>query len=1095
MNDAEVLKGRDIMSSNFSFLYQNFPTLARQGELAERYLYNDPNSCIIKLGMMAETIVHYMMELDGIAEPEVDNTHANRIRILKREGLFPREIDNILYSIRKTRNDATHKNYESVEECKALLEMAYQLACWFEQTYGDWECQPDAFSMPEDNSHAPDYRLLLEEKEAELQALKQQIVDGLPVVSKSKRAERSTKIARQLKRSEAETRLLIDEQLRQVGWEADTINLRYSKGVRPQKGRNLAIAEWPTDSKVGRYGRADYALFVGTQMVGIVEAKAEHIDVCNVIYDQCDDYAKNIRQEDGNYIIHNDGLYQVPFVFATNGRPYLKQFEQKSGIWFRDLRHLQSARPLQGWMSPEGMMELLAQDIDGANQKLMQTTYDLLTDPNGLNLRSYQIQAIEAAEQAVLDGKSTALLSMATGTGKTRTVLGLIYRFLKAGRFKRILFLVDRTALGEQAQDVFKEVKIEDLLTLEQIYNIKELGDKEIDRETKIHVATVQSLIKRLQFNTEDTMPAVSDYDLIVVDEAHRGYTLDKEMGEDEVLYRDQADFQSRYRAVIEYFDAVKIGLTATPALHTTEIFGKPVFTYSYREAVIDGYLIDHDVPHTYDTKLSTQGINYNKGETVAIYDPVTGVITNSEELEDELHFDVDKFNRQVITESFNRTVLAEIANHINPEGPGKTLIFAVDDQHADMITRILKDLFCDLGVDADAVMKITGSIGGGNPKKVMEAIKRFKNEKYPTVVVTVDLLTTGIDVPEIDTLVFMRRVKSRILFEQMLGRATRRCDAIGKDHFEIHDPVGVYESLEPVNTMKPVSAQANTSFLDLLDGLEQVQTEEQVQYQIDLIAAKLQRKKRHLSSQAQERFSYLSGGMTPDAYIEHIRSLPTQEAKKRLLSNRELFLMLNEGGLSPQRKVIISDHEDELLEHARGYGKGKKPEDYLREFETFITTHINEIAALHIVCTRPQSLTRADLKSLRMELDAKGFTATKLNTAINETTNADIVADIISIVRRYALGTELMSHEERIRRAVTKLKKAHNFSKLELDWLKRIESYLMKEDVLDRSSFDTGAFRTQGGFERINKCFRNELETIITELNTYLYEDGGNIA
>ena len=129
------------------------------------------------------------------------------------------------------------------------------------------------------------------------------------------------------------------------------------------------------------------------------------------------------------------------------------------------------------------------------------------------------------------------------------------------------------------------------------------------------------------------------------------------------------------------------------------------------------------------------------------------------------------------------------------------------------------------------------------------------------------------------------------------------------------------------------------------------------------------------------------------------------------------------------------------------------------------------------------------------MELDAKGFTATKLNTAINETTNADIVADIISIVRRYALGTELMSHEERIHRAVSKLKKAHNFSKLELDWLKRIESYLMKEDVLDRSSFDTGAFRNQGGFERINKCFRNELETIITELNTYLYEDGGNIA
>lgn len=642
-------------------------------------------------------------------------------------------------------------------------------------------------------------------------------------------------------------------------------------------------------------------------------------------------------------------------MFATNGRPYLKQFQEKSGIWFRDVRKSNNkARALQGWMSPEGMMELLSQNTDEANQKLVQTSYNLLTDPDGLNLRPYQIRAIEAAEQAVLSGKQTALISMATGTGKTRTVLGLIYRFLKASRFKRILFLVDRTALGEQAQDVFKEVKIEDLLTLNEIYNIKELGEKDIDQETKIHIATVQSLIKRIQFNTEDTIPAVSDYDLIVVDEAHRGYTLDKEMGEDEVLYRDQADFQSRYRAVIEYFDAVKIGLTATPALHTTEIFGKPVFTYSYREAVIDGYLVDHDAPHTYKTKLSTQGIHYQKGETVVIYDPVTGEITNSDQLEDELHFDVDKFNRQVITESFNCTILTEIANFINPEGPGKTLIFAVDDQHADMITRILKDLFCDMGVDHSAVMKITGKVGGGNPKKVAETIRQFKNEKYPTVVVTVDLLTTGIDVPEIDTLVFMRRVKSRILFEQMLGRATRRCDAIGKDHFEIHDPVGVYESLQPVNTMKPVSAQANASLLDLLEGLECVETETQVQYQIDLIAAKFQRKKMHLTSQTQERFASLSNGMTPDAYIKHIRSLPVQKAKEELLSSRELFLMLNEGGLNPRRKLVISDHEDTLLEHSIGYGEGKKPQDYLNEFQEFVTTHINEIAALHIVCTRP---------------------------------------------------------------------------------------------------------------------------------------------
>ena len=128
-----------------------------------------------------------------------------------------------------------------------------------------------------------------------------------------------------------------------------------------------------------------------------------------------------------------------------------------------------------------------------------------------------KINAIKAAEEAVINGKQTALLAMATGTGKTRTVLGMIYRFLKTERFRRILFLVDRTALGEQAQDVFEEVKMEDLLTLDDIYNIKGLEDKTMDKETRIHISTVQGMVKRIMYNTGETMPAVSDYDLLLL--------------------------------------------------------------------------------------------------------------------------------------------------------------------------------------------------------------------------------------------------------------------------------------------------------------------------------------------------------------------------------------------------------------------------------------------------------------------------------------------------------------------------------------------------------------------------------------------------
>ena len=160
------------------------------------------------------------------------------------------------------------------------------------------------------------------------------------------------------------------------------------------------------------------------------------------------------------------------------------------------------------------------------------------------------------------------------------------------------------------------------------------------------------------------------------------------------------------------------------------------------------------------------------------------------------------------------------------------------------MIVSILKEIYSETGVDNDAIMKITGSVGGGNKKKVQEAIKRFKNERYPSIAVTVDLLTTGIDVPEITTLVFMRRVKSRILFEQMLGRATRLCPDIHKTHFEIYDPVGVYDSLEPVNTMKSVVTNPNTTFTQLIEGLEVLDNGGKVKNQINQIIAKLQRKK-----------------------------------------------------------------------------------------------------------------------------------------------------------------------------------------------------------------------------------------------------------
>lgn len=1087
------------MKSNFAFLKSHFPVLANFGILAEKYCYSDSNSCIMKLGMIGETIVNLMLTYDKIKIPPECNA-VTKIKILSLQGLLTPDLSDILHALRKARNKAAHTNYENIKEGQTLLEMAYSLCEWFMQTYGDWEYKHCKFVMPTeadaqsitDNDDKAAEQKMLEESE--------KIAAAAKAIAADERRKRALAAASQRQKSEAETRYMIDTQLRKVGWEADSENLRYGKGIRPQKGKNLAIAEWPTLSAAGNKGRADYALFAGEKLVAVIEAKAEHKDIPSVIDYQCKEYAQNIRPEDEKYVITTWGKYKAPFVFATNGRPYLAQLETKSGIWFLDLRESANMpKALRGWISPDGMLKLLESDIEKADKALQTLPYDFLRDKDGLNLRQYQLNAIQAAENAVINGQKNILLAMATGTGKTRTVLGMIYRFLKTGRFNRILFLVDRTALGEQAEDVFNEVKLEDLKTLNDIYDIKTLEDAVFEDETKVHIATVQGMVKRLLYNDEERQPSVTDYDLIVIDEAHRGYLLDKEMGEDELLYRDQLDYQSKYRMVIEYFDAVKIALTATPALHTTQIFGKPVFKYTYREAVIEGYLVDYDAPHKIKTQFNTEGIKYNKGETLALYDPVTHEITNSEVLQDEMNFDVEKFNKQIITPSFNRTVLEEIGRDIDPEDvmQGKTLIYAVDDEHADLIVKILKEIYTNYGIDNDAIMKITGSVAGGNKRKVQEAIKRFKNEHFPSIAVTVDLLTTGIDVPEITTLVFMRRVKSRILFEQMLGRATRLCPKINKTHFEIYDPVGVYDSLEEVNTMQPVSADPKTTFAQLLDGLEVLEDEAHIKNAVAQIIAKLQRVKRRLTKEEVTEFKDLAAGLTVEGFIQKIESLPAAEARNTLLMEASLLEMLDDKHGHGGYTKVISDKQDKFLIRERGFGKNEqRPEDYIEAFEDFVKNNVNEIAALNIICTRPKELTRETLKSLRMALAQNGFTTQQLNTAVSEITSEEITADIISLVRRYAIGSPLVSHQARIRRAVDKLKKAHNFSRVELNWLSRIESYLLNESVMNVKVFDEDErFKTNGGYKRLNQIFRNNLEGIITELNEYLYDDGGRTA
>ena len=256
------------------------------------------------------------------------------------------------------------------------------------------------------------------------------------------------------------------------------------------------------------------------------------------------------------------------------------------------------------------------------------------------------------------------------------------------------------------------------------------------------------------------------------------------------------------------------------------------------------------------------------------------------------------------------------------------------------------------------------------------------------------------------------------------------------------------------------------TTFTQLLDGLEEVEDKKIISAQINQIIAKLQRKKRRMDSKTMEQFISMTNGMDPTQFIVDIEKRNSEDAKKRLLAYRNMFEYIQQTKANGDRAVVISSEEDELTSHTRGYGNSEKPEDYLDAFSNYVKTHMNEIAALSIVCTRPRDLTRDALKALRLTLDREGFTTQQLNTAISELTNEEIAADIISLIRRYAIGSSLISHEARIRRAVDKLKKAHNFSKQEKSWIGRMEKYLMEESVLNVQVFDEDSrFKTYGGF------------------------------
>jgi type I restriction enzyme R subunit len=1122
-------------NSNFWFLAEQDEQLARLGALAERYFFDDAPGALVKLRQLAELIAKDVAARHALL-PSSSITFDEVLRTLKARGVLPPEIAGLFYALKRVGNIAVHENTGSTGDALTALKIARAAAIWFHQSYGNAPgFKPGPFvppTPPVDSSaelqteietlrkaakasadaeakaliafqaaeaaklkaiadadstrqekafweqFAADTEAGLKQTEAALKQAQAQAREA-PQQQLDMLAETAARQADKVELDEATTRILIDEQLRNAGWIVDSAVLRYAHGARPEYGKAMAIAEWPTKS-----GPVDYALFIDGRCMGVIEAKRGVRDVPGRL-GQAKRYACDIQLDPdelppGGPWVHDRDRFRVPFLFVTNGRPYVKQLATKSGIWFWDARpNAGAARALTEWFSPRDLTERLEQvsEVDSitAERELGVT-----------GLRPYQHDAIAAVETAVADGQQHILLAMATGTGKTRLAIALMYELLRKKRFRRILFLVDRNALGRQTLDAMSTTDTSGFLKFDQVFPVADLTRKFPEATDRVQVATVQAMIRRVFDDGNAERPTPGTYDLIIVDEAHRGYTLDAEVREEDLEFRNLADYLSAYSRVLDYFDATKVALTATPALHTREIFGPPVFHYGYRQAVIDGYLIDHRPPRRIITALSQTGIHFEKDEEVNILDPRTGQI-DLFNLDDQIEFEVAEFNKKVYTRAFNRAVADAIAAECPPDQPGKTLLFAARDDHADILVEELQAaLTAEYGPQPhDLVEKITGSID-----KPLDRIKAFKNDPRPKYVVTVDLLSTGIDVPAITNLVFVRRVNSRILYDQMIGRATRRCDEIGKEYFRIFDAVDIYAHLQEVTDMRPVVVDPGLTFRTLAGDLERATTDDDRAFVRDQIVVKLRQRIKHIDADRRETLEQILGPL--DALADRLKSAPPADTIALFRQHPSLAAVLDAANpVKTGGGIVISDHEDELIDVQDVFGDNVKPGDYIESFESFVRSNMNAVPAMIAATQRPRELTRKELKQLAILLDERGFSEASLRRAYGAARNADIAAHIIGFVRQAALGDPLVPYETRVDNGVQRIIDSRDWTVKQKQWLNRIGRALRAQPVGDPELLADPLFAQAGGFEMVDREFDHGLEDVLKDMNGAIWDTG----
>ncbi len=725
--------------SNFDFLNIKWPTLAKLGKQAETYYHTDSNASMLKMRMFGEQIIDLLLAKLKIQM----NSYASQDDKIKelRKAKINKAIPDLFDIVRRMGNKANHEGYEDKKAALDCLMSMYKVSAWFYLVVTkDESIKPLKYVEPKKAQQmVPLYNLekfkeekkeLEQEHQTEVKAVQEE-TKNMVEDAESERKQREVESTLEL--NEADTRKhLIDIMLKEAGWD-----IHNEEQVRLE-------FELENHKKVGQKGFVDYVLFDKKQKpIAIIEAKKTSKDAI-IGRQQAVEYANTIERD-----------YHIrPVVFYTNG------YE----IWMWDDAY---SEPRQIW----GFYTL--DDLEGLFFK-----HHYKKDLNTVEIdrsiagRAYQIEGIKRVYERLLNGYRKALLVMATGTGKTRTVIALTKGLMEAGWVKRVLFLADRDELVNQA----KEDKNSFKTFMPEQLSCRFTGKNANNREATLYFSTYQTMIN---YYSEFS---VGFFDLIICDESHRS------------IYKT-------YRDILEYFDASIVGLTATPInfieRNTFDLFGcdteDPTFNFPIDEAWnhIPPYLIEPRVKDA-STDFLRQGIKYSQ-MTAEQRQKVDEEGYDGAEIE----FSKEDLEKRITNKDTNRfiirTLLEEgikVGDHI-----GKTIIFAKSKTHANILEALFNEFYPN-----EKGKLATVIYSGIKDKEIL--LRKFKEEDFPRVAISVDLLDTGIDVPEIVNLVFAKPVYSKVKFWQMIGRGTRRCDNLfgegkNKEEFVIFDCYKNFEFFE----------------------------------------------------------------------------------------------------------------------------------------------------------------------------------------------------------------------------------------------------------------------------------------------------------